>query len=258
MEREAEMSTDQDQDQSQSQQRKVALAIFAHPDDPEFGCAGTIASWVREGWEIHYVIVTDASRGGLDEATDVGEAARRAITEVRKSEQRAAAAVVGASDVIFLDYPDGIVQPTLELRRDIVRLLRRFRPSRVICPSPDRVWSPHYFIARHHPDHLAVGEATLSAIYPAAQNPWDFPELLEEGLRPHKVNEIFITSPPTVNFAVDISQTIDLKIEALRAHQSQVGAHFERTEQRIREWTARNGAKHDLPFAEEFHRVLNP
>src|SRR5689334_5881744 len=120
------------------EQPRIAMVIMAHPDDAEFGCAGTIAAWAREGWDAYYVVITDASGGGSDEATDVGPAARAAITATRKAEQRAAAEVLGLRDVIFLDKPDGMLEPTIELRRELVRLLRRYRPTRVVCQSPER------------------------------------------------------------------------------------------------------------------------
>lgn len=240
-----------------SDQQKVALVIVAHPDDAEFGCAGTVAAWVREGWEVTYVICTDASGGGSDEATDVSLVEREKITETRKTEQRAAGDVLGVKHVLFLNYRDGTVEPTLELRRDIVRLLRTYRPSRVICPSPDRAWSPSMAIRRYHPDHLAVGQAAIAAIYPASQNPWDFPELLVDGLKPHKVREIYVMGAPVQNHAVDISTTLDTKIEALRAHVSQLADHFDQVEQRVRAWSAEAGARHGFAAAEEFHLILN-
>lgn len=234
---------------------QVALVVMAHPDDAEFGCAGTVAAWVREGWSVYYVVCTDASGGGSDDATDVTPAARAQITATRKAEQRAAGALLGLCDVLFLDYPDGRMQPTLELRRDLVRLIRRYRPSRVICPSPERTWTPGYSIPRHHPDHLAVGEATLAALYPAAQNPWDFPELLDEGLRPHKVREFYITGAPNSNHAVDISATFDLKLAALRAHTSQLGERIDELEPILRRWASETGESHGFTYAETFHRA---
>jgi LmbE family N-acetylglucosaminyl deacetylase len=240
---------------SDSEQQRVALVFMAHPDDAEFGCAGTVAAWVREGWEVSYVICTDASGGGPDDATDVGPEARARITATRKAEQRAAGDVLGLRDVVFLDYPDGRIQPTLELRRDIVRLVRGYRPQRVILPSPERIWTPAYPIGRFHPDHLAVGEATLAALYPAAQNPWDFPELLAEGLLPHKVREFYITAAPVLNHAVDISATIELKIDALRAHVSQLGADISELAERVRNWTAEAGKAHGFAHAEVFHKA---
>jgi LmbE family N-acetylglucosaminyl deacetylase len=238
-------------------QQKVAMVIVAHPDDAEFGSAGTIATWVREGWEVYYVICADGSGGGLDDATDVGPAARRKVAETRHYEQHAACKVLGVKDIVFLNYPDGQLQPTLELRRDIVRTIRRYRPTRIICQSPERSWTPRLPIPRYHPDHLAAGQAALAAIYPASQNPWDFPELLEEGLLPHRVPEIFIVGAPVINFAVDISETLDLKLQALYAHTSQTHQNFERINTMIREWAATCGERNGLTYAEEFHRTEN-
>ena len=134
---------------SDQEQQRVAMVIMAHPDDAEFGCAGTVAGWAREGWDVYYVVITDASAGGPDEATDVGPDARSAITAARKAEQRAAATVLGLRDVIFLDKPDGLLEPTIELRRDLVRLMRRYRPTRVVCQSPERSWRPTMAIGRY-------------------------------------------------------------------------------------------------------------
>jgi len=242
---------------SDQEQQRVAMVIMAHPDDAEFGCAGTVATWAREGWDVYYVIITDASGGGPDEATDVGPAARSAITATRKAEQRAAAAVLGLRDVIFLDKPDGLLEPTLELRRDLVRLMRRYRPTRVVCQSPERSWRPAMAIGRYHPDHMAAGVATLAAIYPACQNPWDFPELLDEGLPPHKVREIYIMGAPEQNYASDVSATFDLKIAALAAHASQVGPRMAELEPRLRQWATELGAQYGFTYAEIFHKTEN-
>lgn len=236
---------------------KIALVIVAHPDDAEFGCGGTIAKWAREGWDVHIAITTDASGGGADDAGDVGLEARTSITNIRKAEQLAAAKVLGARDVVFLDYPDGCVMHTLELRRDLVRLMRRYRPTRLLCQSPDRTWKPSYPIGRHHPDHLATGAATIAAMYPASQNAWDFPELLVEGLAPHKVRELYIMGAPETNHAEDISAVFDIKIEALRAHDSQLGLRFPEVEKRIREWGSNNGKPHGFEYAEIFNRTEN-
>lgn len=237
----------------QEEQRKVAVVIVAHHDDAEFGSAGTVARWVREGWQVHYVICADGSGGGPDEALDVGPEARRKLIATRKAEQRAAADILGVSEVVFLDYPDGMLTPSIELRRDLVRLLRRFRPTRVVCPSPERSWEPRLMIGRYHPDHLAVGEAALAAIYPACQNPWDFPELLEEGLRPHVVREVFIVGSPHNNHAENIAETIETKVAALRAHVSQVGTETAELEKRIYEWAIERGQAYGLQYAETYH-----
>jgi LmbE family N-acetylglucosaminyl deacetylase len=243
-----------EQDQAQN---KVAMVIIAHPDDAEFGCAGTVAMWVKDGWNVHYVICTDASGGGSDAATNVDLAARQITIDTRKAEQHTAGEILGLKDIVFLDYPDGLLMPTLELRRDLVRLLRHYRPTRVICQSPDRSWTPTLSIGRYHPDHLAAGQAALAAIYPMSQNPWDFPELMDEGLLPHRVREIYIMGAPVYNYAVDITEVFELKMRALRAHESQVMDHIEQLEKRIRDGNAASGGKYEMTYAEEFHRTEN-
>ena len=241
----------------EQEQNKVAMVIVAHPDDAEFGAAGTVAAWVKEGWDIYYVICTDAAGGGPDDAKDVGHEARQVISNTRKSEQRAACAVLGVKDVIFLDYLDGQLEPTLELRRDIVRVLRQYKPFRVICQSPERTWIPVYTIGRYHPDHLAAGQAVIAAIYPASQNGWDFPDLLKEGLLPHKVREVYFMGTPNPNYAVDITEQMDLKVAALRAHESQLAERFAELERIISTRSAECGAKYAMALAEEFHRAEN-
>ena len=241
----------------QQEQAKVAMVIFAHPDDAEFGAAGTAAKWVSEGWTVYYVVLTDAVGGGPDDATDVGPEARRQVAETRKREQRAAAAVLGLKDVIFLDYPDGRLQPTIELRRDIVRLLRKYRPTRVICQSPERTWVPTMAIGRYHPDHLASGQAVVSALYPASQNPWDFPELMDEGLLPHKVKELYIMGAPHANYFVDVSDVMEQKMKALLCHESQFIGRIGDIEKIMRARSGDIGKKYWVAFAEEFHRTEN-
>lgn len=237
--------------------QNVALVVVAHPDDAEFMAAGTVATWVAEGWEVDYVICTDASGGGPDDAEDVSPEARRVVSDTRKHEQRAACDVLGVKEIRFLDYPDGQLEPSMALRRDIVRALRHYRPARVICPSPDRSWTSEYSIGGYHPDHLAAGVATIAAIYPASQNGWDFPELLKEGLKPHKVSEIYFAGAPIANIAVDISSVIDKKIAALRAHTSQLAENFDEVETEVRKWIAETGKKYELAYAEEFHLAKN-
>jgi len=184
-------------------------------------------------------------------------AARQRIVETRKKEQQAAAQILGVKDVIFLDYPDGQLQPTLQLRRDIVRLLRRYRPSRLVCQTPERRWTPALSIGAYHPDHLAAGQAVMAAVYPASQNPWDFPELLEEGYQPHKVAELYIMAAPVTNHAIDISTTIERKMQSLRAHESQLASHIDEIEKWMYAWAKDVGERHGYTYAEEFHRVEN-
>ncbi|MEX2314688.1 MAG: PIG-L family deacetylase, partial [Thermomicrobiales bacterium] len=209
----------------------------------------------RDGWEVAFLIVTDASGGGHDHPTEVGPAPRKLVADALTAEQRAAPAALGIQSVEFLDYPDGRIEPTLELRRDIVRVMRRIRPWIVVCPSPDRRWDP-FFIGRHHPDHLAVGAAASAAVYPNVRNAWDFPELLDEGLLPWRVRELWIVGAPVSNHYVDVSETVDAKIEALRAHHSQLGQHMDEVERMIRRGLAMIGSRHGAASAEEFHRVV--
>lgn len=232
-----------------------ALVIVAHPDDAELACGATVATWTAAGAEVWTCVVTDASGGGDDHAEDVGPEARRAISDARKAEQRAACAALGQAGAIFLDYPDGVLEPTIALRRDIVRLIRRVRPQIVITQSPDRRWD-QFFLFRHHPDHLAVGAAVMAAVYPAARNSWDFPELLAEGLKPHRVEELWISAAPVLNHWVDVTAGVDAKIAALRAHHSQLAPRFPELEENMRHWLRETGAKYGVAAAEEFHRAV--
>ncbi|GAA1735375.1 PIG-L deacetylase family protein [Luedemannella helvata] len=192
-----------------------ALGVFAHPDDVDFGAAGTIAGWVDAGIEVTYLIVTRGDAGGFDDTP------RERIPAIRESEQRAAASVVGVKTVEFLDgYSDGTVTPSLELRRDIIAAIRRHRPDRIITNSPLRRWDR--IAGPSHPDHLAVGEATTCAIYPDSRNPFAYPELLSEhGLQPWTVREVWYTAGPSPDHVVDITDAYETKLTALRAHASQ-------------------------------------
>jgi LmbE family N-acetylglucosaminyl deacetylase len=224
--------------------KKVAV-IFAHPDDPDFSCAGTVAKWTAEGHEVTYVILTDGSKG----SHDTGMTPQRLI-ELRQEEQRAAAAVVGVNEVIFLGREDGMLVADLDLRRDIVRIIRQLKPTTLICGDPTVYWHAPWYI--NHPDHRAAAQATLEAFYPAAGNHKYFPELLAEGLEPHMVKEIFISGSPQADTFVDITPYMDLKIESLRKHASQMGDWD--PDKEIREWAAKDGQRADPPleYAEDF------
>jgi len=225
------------------------LVVTAHPDDVDFGVAGTVAAWVKAGVEVHYCVVTDGDAGGSDRELPRAEMAR-----IRRQEQRDAAAEVGVTDVVFLGYPDGRLQVSQELRRDITRQIRRVRPERVLCQSPDRIWDR---LPASHPDHLAAGEAAVSAVYPDAENPFAHPELLEEGLEPHSVTELWLMAAPQSNRVVDVTDTFDRKIAALRAHRSQVGDGAG-LEERLRGWLGAQAQAAGLPegrLAESFRVV---
>lgn len=214
------------------------LVVSAHPDDVDFGAAGTVATFSDAGVEVAYCIVTDGDAGGSDSSIS-----RAQMAAIRRDEQRAAAAEVGVHDVTFLGHPDGRLVATLDLRRDITRVIRRFRPQRVIAQSPERLWDR---IFASHPDHLAAGEAATCAVYPDARNPFAHPELLTEGLEPHTVSELWLMAAPTTTIAVDTSAAIDRKVAALRRHRSQVG-EGEEVAGRMREWGRAVAATSGLP-----------
>ena len=194
------------------------LVVSAHPDDADFGAAGTVAIFGDKGVEVAYLLVTDGDAGGNDRTLD-----NSGMAELRRAEQTAAAKAVGVTDVRFLGHADGTVVPSLELRRDIARVIRQVRPDLVITHHPDRNYQ---FIAPSHPDHRAVGGATLDAVYPDARNPYAFPELAAEGLEAWTVREVWLTGGSTPNHWVDITEAIDRKLAALQSHVSQV-AHVE-------------------------------
>ncbi len=221
------------------------LVIAAHADDIEFGMAGSVARWTDEGHEVAYCLITDSSAGSNDPNADP-----HALAELRHAEQIAAAAVVGVSIVHFLGYADGTLEPTLELRRELTRLIRELKPQRVVCQDPTTVFVDKNYI--NHPDHRAAGEAAIYAVFPSAETRPIFPELLNEGFEPHKVEELWLTLTVTPDTFVDISATIDRKIEALLCHRSQVGP--EATEW-IRQWNAEAGQQAGVAFAEGF-RVM--
>jgi len=212
----------------ESPQPKRVLAVAAHPDDVDFGAAGTIARWTAEGIDVAYCIVTDGAAGAVERETDL-----TTLAGMRQTEQRKAAAEVGVSDVTFLGYPDGRLVVSLDLRRDLSRVIRTVKPDRVLCQSPERYWER---IRASHPDHLAAGEATLQAVYPDARNPFAHPELLAEGLEPHEVGEVWMMASPRADRFVDITEVIERKLAALRAHETQVGTD-DHIEEFVRGWT---------------------
>jgi LmbE family N-acetylglucosaminyl deacetylase len=225
------------------------LVVTAHPDDVDFGVAGSIAKWVQQGSEVSYLVVTDGDAGGFDLTVD-----RSKIPEIRRAEQREAARIVGVRDVEFLGYPDGAVVGTPELRKDISRAIRRTRPDRVVCQSPER---SYLRLPASHPDHRATGDAALNAVYPDARNPFAFPELLAEGLSDFIVHEVLLMAHPEINAYEDVTATIDRKLEAISAHQSQL-AQPEELGPRVRGWLSATAEAVGLPqgsFAEGFFRL---
>ncbi|WP_422933712.1 PIG-L deacetylase family protein [Sinomonas sp. P47F7] len=192
----------------------TVLAFGAHPDDLDFGAAGTIAAWVAAGADVHYAIMTDGDAGGFDPSH------RGEIVAMRRDEQRAAAARVGVREVHFLGYRDGYLEPSHEVRREVVRLIRRVRPGVVLAMHPERNWTS---LQMSHPDHLACGEAVTRAVYPAAENPYAYPELEDSGLEAYRVPWLWLYGAPEerINHAVDVTSHVEAKLEAIRVHLSQ-------------------------------------
>jgi LmbE family N-acetylglucosaminyl deacetylase len=227
------------------------LTVTAHPDDVDFGVAGSVAAWTAAGAAVTYCVVTDGDAGGFDPTVP-----RSQIPEIRRAEQTAAAAEVGVKDLIWLGYPDGRLEATIDLRRDLARVIRQVRPQRVVCPSPERLWDR---IFASHPDHLAAGEATLCAVYPDARNPFAFPELAAEGLEAHVVEELWIMASPRTDTYVDVTDTFDAKVAALRAHKSQHTDREGQLEVWLREWLGQNARQAGWEqgrLAEGFFRMV--
>ena len=227
-----------------------ALVIAAHPDDVDFGAAGTVATWSAEGTEVTYCLCTNGDAGGFDPAVP-----RDQIAGIRQEEQRAAAKEVGAVDVVFLGYPDGQLTASFALRRDISRVIRQVQPQRVLIQSPEISWDR---LPASHPDHRAAGEAALAAVYPDARNPFTHTSLLEdEGLEAWTVHDLWVMGGPTPNHWVDITDVFDKKVAALRRHVSQT-AHMDDLEDLIRGWATNQAGAAGLPdgrLAEPFRRV---
>ncbi len=238
------------------QQGERALVVVAHPDDVDFGSAGTIAGWTDEGIEVTYCICTDGDAGGFDPAVP-----RDQIGGIRRDEQRAAAKEVGVDSVVFLGYPDGQLVASFDLRRDISRVIRQVRPQRLLMQSPEINWER---LGASHPDHRAAGEATLCAVYPDARNPFTHVSLLrDEGLEAWTVHDVWVMAAGTTSGAnrwVDVTDTFDRKVAALRQHVSQT-SHMADLEGMLRGWLSANALSGGLPddrLAESFRVIAVP
>jgi LmbE family N-acetylglucosaminyl deacetylase len=225
-----------------------AMAIVAHPDDIEFSCVGTLARWAREGARISFVLCTSGDVG----IAEPGMTRQRAA-EIREEEARNAAKVAGAAEIIFLREPDGMLVATLELRKRLVREIRRFRPEVVIAGDPTIVWSGSDYI--NHPDHRAAALAALDAVFPAAGQPNLFEEIEhEDGYKAHKVRKVLANVwSGQADFYVNIESTIDVKISALKEHKSQMG-EWDPSDS-VRQWAADNAKGKEMQFAEAYRVV---
>jgi LmbE family N-acetylglucosaminyl deacetylase len=224
------------------------LVVISHPDDAEFGAGPTIAHLAASGARVDYVVTTDGSKGTEDLDTTPEQ-----LSATRMAEQRAAADILGVSDIVHLGYPDGYLTPSLDLRRDVVRQIRRFRPDLVITQNPTRRLDHNPFIG--HPDHLATGEATLAAVYPAARDHLNFPELWrDEGLEPWKVRQVLLTGVEEPNLWIDVAETFETGLRAVLAHVSQVTPG--EVEERMRERARLVGEPQGIGLAQAFASII--
>ena len=224
------------------------LCISAHPDDNEFTVAGSVARWTREGRAVVFCLVTSGS-AGTNEYTPSSDG----LVPIRERECRDAAAILGVKELEFLGYADGTVEPTIALRRDLTRIIRRHKPDVVLCSDPTVRWYGNVYL--NHPDHRAVASAALDAVFPSSETRSIFPELLAEGLEPHKVKEVLISGAMPPDTWIDITDTFEVKCAALKAHASQVGPG-EWVEPLLRGWAEETGKQAGVTCAETFRRMV--
>ena len=229
-------------EEGERQEPKRALVIAAHPDDAEFGCGGTAALWARDGWEFYYLVCTDGSKG-----SDDPDMTSDKLVPLRREEQRAAADLLGVKDIWFLDFVDGELVYGPEFMREVVRYIRQVQPFAVFSHDPNQIVNNAYI---NHPDHRCAGTVALDAVYPIARNRPSFPELLEEGLEPHRTKEVYLWSANDSNFQVDIAEIADLKFQALMRHKSQ----FKDMEDQVLAWRER-WAEEEGGYLERFRRL---
>jgi len=229
------------------QKIKRAMVVVAHADDAEFGCSGTVARWCSEGTSVVYVLCTDGSKGSSDPKISSKE-----LANIRRKEQEEAGKILGLNEIVFLDYPDSYLQPTLDLRKDIAREIRRAKPEILICQNPIRTLS----VGRGsgHPDHIAAGESALSAVFPTARDRLTFPDLLEEGLEPHNVSEVWIMGTDNPDWWIDISKYMNQAIKSLEQHTSQVSGR--EVAERLKDGRRRVGKPHGMEYGEAFKRLV--
>lgn len=226
------------------------LSIHAHPDDQEFTVAGTLVKWARAGSEIVTVCITDGDAGSNRHTP--ADMTRARLAKIRQEEQRAACRVLGIAEVVFLGYEDGVLAPSIALRRDLTRLIRRHRPDAVVCGDPTvRFYGNRYM---NHPDHRVASDAALDAVFPSSGTRFIFPELLDEGLAPHHVRAVYLHASDRADTFVDIAAVLDVKIRALREHKSQMGDWDPAP--MLRGWARQQGARHRLRAAEAFRRMV--
>jgi LmbE family N-acetylglucosaminyl deacetylase len=237
-----------DDQQFEALKPKIVLGIAAHPDDLDFGAAGTMAHFAKEGAAVHYLILTDGSKGSEDRTMTPQK-----LTKIREAEQRAAVKAIGGKGVTFLGYPDGGLEITMELKKEVVKVIRTIKPDVVITMDPSVLYSAtRGFI--NHPDHRAAGQVALDAVFPLARDHMSFPELFAEGYEPHKTKTILLTNFEKANYYVDTTDTFDTKVAALKTHASQI-QDIETVAQWMRTMSSKTGEKAGYELAEGFIRI---
>ena len=231
-----------------AESNRRVMVVVAHPDDAEFGCGGSVAKWVKEGKEVTYVILTNGDKGSGDR----GMTSER-LAKIREEEQLNAARTLGVERVRFLGYPDGELEDTREVRRAVTAEIRRWRPERLVIQNPFRTLN----LYASHRDHRIAGGVALDCVYPLARDHLSFPELLAQGLEPHKVREVYLMWWENPEGVVDITDTMDLKLKALACHASQMD-DFAAVEARVRERAAEAGKPKGFAYAETFNRIVIP
>jgi LmbE family N-acetylglucosaminyl deacetylase len=229
---------------------KRAMSIQAHPDDQEFSIGGTLAKWARAGAEITSVVITSGDSGSNDPAKDGRH--KKELAELREKEQLAANAVLGVRETIFLRYPDGELEPTVALRKELTRLIRQGKPDTVLTGNPEAWFYGDDYV--NHPDHRAAAQAACTAVFPSAGTRLIFTDLLAAGYEPHEVRRLYIHGTDKVNTWVDISETLELKIQALQQHASQVDP--EEVDKWMREWAEEEARDHEMKYAEAYKVMI--
>jgi len=231
-----------------SLQPKVVLGVAAHPDDLEFAAAGSMAKFISEGATGYYLVLTNANKGTNDRSMQPDQ-----LRDIRRNEQQEAGKVLGLADVFYCDYDDGMLECSMDVKRDIVRAIRRVKPDVVIAMDPTMVYDASHGLI-NHPDHRAAGQATLDAVYPLARDHLSFPELLQEGFEPHKTPTVLLSHFGQENYFVDISSHMETKVQALRAHASQLPDPDAACEM-VKTWASANSSKVGAAYAEGFVRI---
>jgi LmbE family N-acetylglucosaminyl deacetylase len=226
------------------------MSIYAHPDDQEFSIGGTLAKWARAGCEVISVIITSGDSGSNDPAKDGSH--KKELAELREKEQLAANAVLGVKETVFLRYADGELEPTIELRKDLTRIIRQYKPDVVLAGNPEAWFYGDDYV--NHPDHRAAAQAAATAVFPSAGTRLIFTELLEAGYEPHEVKRFYIHGTDKVNTWVDITDTLDIKIKALQEHVSQVDPN--EVDKWMREWAAEEAKGQEMKYAEAYKVMI--